>query len=64
MTTKYILRCPECGSTVLTKNPDALVWERCQGCYKHAWDQYDIQMADAYPAEKRVVTGIRLSATN
>jgi len=43
---KYRLICPDCGASIITLVPEAIMWELCPGCYKHGWDSLDIQMAE------------------
>ncbi len=44
---KYRLYCPDCGATIIALYPEAVLWERCPGCFRHTWDTYDVKMADA-----------------
>jgi hypothetical protein len=40
------LTCPECSATVLTDQPEVLVWEYCPGCGQHVWDMTDVLLGE------------------
>jgi hypothetical protein len=43
---KYRLICPDCGTSIITAIPEAVMWELCPGCYRHGWDLLDVRMAE------------------
>jgi hypothetical protein len=43
---RYRLICPDCGATIITGNPEAVIWELCPACRRHTWDLFDARMAD------------------
>lgn len=43
---KFKLICPDCGATVVTASPEAVIWELCPGCNHHLWDGFDALMAE------------------
>jgi len=43
---KFKVICPNCGASVITPEPKALVWELCPGCMVYVWDIYDAMMAE------------------
>jgi len=61
---KFKLICPQCGASVITSTPEAMVWERCPYCGHHVWDQYDVMMADACPSSNHDISGRRAHADN
>ena len=43
---EFKLVCPECSAVIITPRPEALIWERCPGCKRHSWDEYDLMMVE------------------
>ncbi len=43
---KFRVICPECWASVVTTQPEELMWELCPMCRHHVWDGYDARMAD------------------
>ena len=59
---KYRLICPNCGASVVTLVPEAVMWELCPGCLKHGWDAMDVQMAE--PVDGQVSDGYSSKPSN
>jgi hypothetical protein len=56
MVIKFRLICPDCGASVITPFPQAVVLECCYGCSCHIWDLNDALMAEIYVPEQDAST--------
>jgi len=43
---QYKIICPECSAAIVTKNPEAMIWERCPQCRHHVWEADDLMMSE------------------
>jgi Zn-finger nucleic acid-binding protein len=62
--TQFRMICPDCGATVLTVAPEALVWELCPSCRSHVWDAYDVLMKESSSSFPRSARSLGLHPAN